>query len=93
MVCGYQCVNQACIECQDGEKRCTQLPTSTTDVEICSGGQWTSWTSSDATCIGEQQCVNGACTSDVTPGMKKCNNMKYNVVNIYCTSQYNIILV
>lgn len=69
--CGYICSNEKCIDCQDGNKRC--VSNKEYDIEICSGGQWTEWISPDATCIGEQQCVNGVCTSDISPGMKRCN--------------------
>lgn len=73
-VCGYLCSNNACVECQSGQKRCAQLDETTTNIEICSGGQWTQWTDASATCIGDQTCVNGACTSEYSDGMERCNN-------------------
>lgn len=79
-VCGYLCSNQACVNCQDGLKKCNSM----TSVDICLGGQWTHWTDPAGTCIGEQQCVSGVCTSDFVVGQRRCNG---NQPQIFTSSQ------
>jgi len=50
-ICGYVCVNNACVDCENGKTRCKQLPSTTTDREICTGGKWTELTGViDITC-------------------------------------------
>lgn len=71
----YSCQNGICYECTGSEKRCAQLPTTTTSIEICQGGFWAQWNDLSATCINEQFCNLGACTSDVFPGKKRCGGI------------------
>ena len=72
-VCGYQCINEACIDCEDGKKRCAQLTTTNTDIEICQYGEWVEWKDTPATCIGEEVCVNGECISEFFDGQMSCD--------------------
>jgi len=76
--CGFACSNNACIDCQDGTKRCSPSPTSTSDVDICSGG---TWIPQNTKCSGIQQCSQGTCTSDFNIGDKKCNVKQPQILN------------
>ena len=74
--CGFTCSNNACIECQDGSRRCAQNPGATTDVEICLGGQWIALDPPEGECIGDEQCVLGQCTSEFVGGEMRCNGLQ-----------------
>jgi hypothetical protein len=74
VTCGQSCnpITLSCVDCSDGEKRCAQNPSTTTDIEICTNGAWVEWTSSGATCTGADECVDGECIYIFKTGDKRC---------------------